>query len=255
MTRSAPRPFTFLRPAVAAAAATAALALAAVGPAAAQTTVVPAPQNVVSLTASASVEVPRDTLTVVFWAQREGPDAGTVQAQLKQALDAALAEARKAAKPKELEVATGNFSLHPRYGPRGTTIAGWAGQAELIVEGRDVAAISMLAGRLPTMSIARVGWGLSREGQEKVEAEVTAMAIARFRAKADAMSRGFGFAGWSIREVAVNVDEGGGRPVPMMRAQAMRAESADTAPLPTEAGKASVTASVSGSVQMSAVGR
>ena len=45
---------------------------------------------------------------------REGQDAATVQSQLKQALDAALAEARKAARPGQVEVQTGNFSLYPR---------------------------------------------------------------------------------------------------------------------------------------------
>jgi hypothetical protein len=38
-----------------------------------------------------------------------------VQTQLKAALDAALAEAKKSAQPGQLDVRTGNFSLSPRY--------------------------------------------------------------------------------------------------------------------------------------------
>jgi predicted secreted protein len=83
-----------------------------------------APQNVVNLSASATVEVPKDQLTVVFSTTREGSDAAVVQGQLKQALDAALAEARKAARPGQLDVQTGNFSLYPRYSPKGGT-NGW----------------------------------------------------------------------------------------------------------------------------------
>ena len=57
-----------------------------------------APENVVSLMASATLEVAKDQMSVVFTTTREGTDAGVVQSQLKQALEAALAEARKVVK-------------------------------------------------------------------------------------------------------------------------------------------------------------
>ena len=218
----------------------------------------PAPQNVVSLSASATVEVNKDWLTVVFSTTREGTDAAVVQSQLKQALDAALTEARKAARPGQLEVQTGGFSLYPRYAPanpKGSSsglpggIAGWQGSTELIVQGRDTQAISQLTGRVQTLSIARTGFSLSREAREKVEADVTADAIARFRARAEAAAKQFGFAGYSVREVSVSADGAQMQAQPMMvRSQAMKT-SADEA-LPVEAGKAVVTATVSGSVQM-----
>jgi predicted secreted protein len=205
------------------------------------------PQNVVALTATASVEVNKDWLAIVLSTTREGADAAAVQSQLKQALEAALAEARKAAKPGQVEVQTGAFSLMPRYAPKGG-ISGWQGSTELIVQGRDTQALSQLAGRINTLSIGRVGFSLSREAREKVEADVAAEAIGRFRARAEAVSRQFGFAGYTVREVSVSTDPGMAMAQPMMRAQAMRA-SADEA-LPVEAGKATVTATVSGSVQM-----
>ncbi len=225
----------------------AAALLAAAAATSAQT--LPPPQNVVGLSASASIEVAQDWLTVVFSTAREGADAAVVQGQLKQALDAALGEARKAARPGQIEVHTGNFSLYPRYSPKGG-LNGWQGRAELVVEGRDVAGIARLTGQVPTMTIARVGFSLSREAREKVEAEVSAQAIARFRDKADRVSREFGFGGWSVREVSLSSNEPGPGIVPMMRAQAARAVADE--PLPVEAGKASVSATVSGSVQMSA---
>ena len=63
------------------------------------------------------------------------------------------------------------------------------------------------------------------------------------------MQQQFGFGGYTVREVNVSSDEMRGMPVPMMRAQASRAAMED-APLPVEAGKATVSAVVSGSVQM-----
>lgn len=209
-----------------------------------------APQNVVMISASATVEVPKDQLSVVFSTTREGTDAAQVQAQLRQALDTALTEARKAARPGQLDVQTGNFSLYPRYNPKGGT-NGWQGTAELVVEGRDMPAISQLAGRIQTLTIARTSFGLSREAREKVDADVTAEAIARFKLKAEQVARQFGFAGWGLREVTVQGTDQQA-PVPVMRALAMKAPGAADESLPVEAGKTSVTATVSGSVQLSA---
>jgi predicted secreted protein len=216
------------------------------GAASAQT--LPPPQNVISLSASATVEVTKDVLSIAFSTTREGTDAGAVQSQLKQAVDAALAEARKAAKPGLIEVQTGNFALYPRYAPKGG-INGWQGSAELIVEGKDIPGIAQLSGRITTLTIQRVGFSLSREAREKVEADVVAQAITRYRAKADSYSKQFGFGNYSIREVTVSSDEQGSISAPLMRAQFAKAAGDEA--LPVEAGKAKVTANVSGSVQMS----
>jgi predicted secreted protein len=220
-------------------------------------TVVP-PQNVVVLSASATVEVNKDWLTVVFSTTREGADAPGVQAQLRTALEAAVTEAKKISKPGQVEVQTGGFALSPRYGPPTPkqmaaglpgNITGWQGSTELIVEGRDTQAIAQLTGRVQTMSIASVSTSLSREARQQVEGDVSAQAITRFRERASAVTKQFGFDNWAVREVAVNTDAGVGPRFQSNGAMAMRASAADAA-LPVEAGKASVTANVSGSVQM-----
>lgn len=207
-----------------------------------------APSGVLHVAASAQLEVVRDLLAVTFTTSRDGADAQAVQAALKQALDAALVEARAAARPGQLDVRTGNFAVHPRYSSKGQP-AGWQGTAELVVEGRDTAAIGQLAGRITTLTVARVAQGLSRGAREQVEADVAAQAIKAFRAKAAAYAQQFGYAGWGVREVHVS-DSGdrGVQPV-LMRAGAAMAEAA-AAPLPIEAGRAVVTVTVNGSVQM-----
>lgn len=208
---------------------------------------VPPMEGVLSLSASAVVEVPQDWMTLTLATQREGADANTVQTQLKQAVDAALAEARRAAKPGQVEVQTGAFSVHPRYGQKGQ-VNGWQGRTELTIEGRDMAAIAQLSGRITAMTIARVGYGLSREAREKVEADVSAQAVARFRVRAAELARNFGYGSVVIREVNVSTDASVPPPYPKAAMMA-RAESADMA-LPTEPGKGTVTATVNGSVQM-----
>ncbi len=228
-------------------------------PAAAQ--ILPPPQNVLALAADASTEVLQDTLTISLQTTREGPDAASVQSQLRQTLDAALAEARKAASPGQVDLRSGGFSLYPRYANKpgaNNSIVGWQGRAELLLEGRDIAAISQLAGRLGSlggsagMLVSRVAFSLSRDAREAAEAEVTGRAIARFKARAESYARQFGFGGYSLREISV----GGGEVVsagmqPMLRvARTMAAPAADEAQ-PVEAGKATVSVTVSGSIQLS----
>jgi predicted secreted protein len=145
-------------------------------------------------------------------------------------------------------VQTGAFSLYPRYAPKGG-ISGWQGTAEIIVDGRDMAAIGQLSGRITTMTVARVAYRLSREATQKVEGEVVAEAIARYRAKARRVRE-------AVRLCRL-LDPRGQRhdtepqqgPTPMYRAQAA-AMSSPASALSVEPGKAQVNANVSGTVQM-----
>lgn len=209
----------------------------------------PPPQGVVSLTSSATVEVTKDLLTISLATTKEGQDAASVQSQLKQALDAALAEAKKSAKPGQLDVQTGNFSLQPRYTNKGV-INGWLGTAELVVEGRDMQAIGQLTGRITTLTISGVSYNISRELREKTEGEVAAQAIARYRAKAADYAKQFGYAGYAVREVNVQSNDVGPiRPMATFsRAKAMSAVNDEA--LAVEPGKGSVTVTVNGTVQM-----
>jgi predicted secreted protein len=206
------------------------------------------PQNVVSLQAQGSLEVQQDLLTISMNSTKDGADAATVQTQLKAALDAALTEAKKVAQPGQLDVRTGNFSLYPRYARDGK-INGWQGSTELILEGRDFARISALAGKINTLTLGNVSFGLSREARARVEAEVTAQAIDRFKQKAQEITKGFGFAGYSVREVNVNANDQGFAPRGRMEMMAAKSMSSD-APVPVEAGRSTVVVVVAGSVQM-----
>lgn len=143
---------------------------------------------------------------------------------------------------------TGNFNLYPRYNRDGKLV-GWQGTTELVLEGRDFARIGATAGKIQTLTMGGVSFGLSREQRAKVEADAQSQAIERFKSKAADISRGFGFAGYTLREVSVNANDQGF--VPRPRAMAMEAKAASAeAPVPLEAGKTAVVVTVSGSVQM-----
>ncbi len=209
-----------------------------------------APQNVLQLSASGTVEVQQDLLVLTLAATKEAPEAAAVQAQLQQALDAALAEARRAAQPQQMDVRTGAFGMYPRHGKDGK-IAGWQGRAELVLQGRDFARITGTAGRIQGMTISQIAFDLSREARAKVEGEAQAKAIEAFKARAAELARGFGFAGYTLREVAVHSNEMAPGPRPRIMAMEAKAASlAADAPVPVEAGKAQVAVTISGSVQL-----
>jgi len=208
----------------------------------------PVLQNVVQLSANGSVEVTQDLLSITLNTTRDGSDAYTVQTGLKTALDAALVEARKSASPGQLEVRTGNFSLYPRYGRDGKSV-GWQGTAELVLEGRDFVRISAVAGKIQTLTLGNVSYGLSREQRLKVESDAQSMAIERFKARAADIAKSFGFSGYALREVSINANDQGYSPRPRMLAMQAKSDMAD-APVPIEAGKTSVVVTVSGSVQL-----
>jgi len=208
----------------------------------------PAPHDVVQFAATAAVEARQDLLTVTLRSSRDGGEALPVQAQLKAALDAALAEARAAAQPGAMEVRTGNFSLVPRQGRDGR-INGWQGTAELVLSGRDFERIASTAGRIQGLTVAGVAFGLSREQRERLETQAQAQAIERFRAQAGEIARAFGYTAYSLREVNISSQAQGPAPQPRFMSLEMRGSAAE-APLPVEAGLATVQVTVSGSVQL-----
>ena len=224
-------------------------AFACAGVAFSQTAPVAEPRNVVQLSATGTVEVEQDLLVLNLATSKEAADATTVQTQLKQALDAALKEARRNAQPGQLDVRTGPFGLYPRYGKDGK-INGWQGRAELVLEGRDFARITATASKIQTLAINQVAFSLSTEARAKVEGEAQTQAINQFKARASELTKGFGFSDYSLREVSVNSNEMLPGPRPrMMAAEAKMGMSSDSA-VPVEAGKAQVIVNVSGSVQM-----
>lgn len=209
--------------------------------------VLPPPQNVLQLQTSGTVEVQQDLLQMTLTISRDGTDPAAVQSQLRSVLEAALAEAKKTAQPQQMDVRTGNFAIYPRNNREGR-ISGWMGTAELILEGRDFTRITQAAGRVQGMTLGGVSFGLSREQRARVEGEAQAQAIERFKVKAAELAKAFGFGSYTLREVSVNSSEPGF--APRMRMMAADAKVASSEAVPVEPGKAAVTVTVSGSVQL-----
>lgn len=205
-------------------------------------------QNVAQLSASGTIEVQQDLLSIAMNTTASGADANAVQSQLKLALDAALAIARPAVLPGQLDLRTGNFSLYPRYDKNGK-INGWQGSTELILDGRDFSRITTTAGKIQSLTMGNVSFALSREQRAKVETEAQTNAIERFKAKALEVSKSFGFPGYTLREVSISANDQNFQLRPRVMAIQAKATESDS-PVSVEAGNTTVMVTINGSVQM-----
>lgn len=207
----------------------------------------PLPVQRVSLSASATVQVPQDELTLTLSTQREGSNASELQNQLKSALDAALLLAKRQAQSPAMNVSTGRFGLTPRHDRNGKLV-GWQGTAELILQGHDFVRISQTAAQLQTLSVASVVFGLSQAQRQQAQARAQSQAIEQFQKNATDIAKSFGFGGYTLGDIQVNANQPG--PVrPYLMAASVKTL-AEEAPVPMEAGLSQVSVTVSGSVQL-----
>ena len=207
------------------------------------------PRDVVQFSVTATTEARQDLLSVTLRVTREGNEPLVVQDQLKTVLDTALADARASAQRGAMDLRSGNFTLVPRTGRDGR-ITAWQGTAEMVLSGRDFERIASTAGRLQGMAVAGVTFGLSREERERLETQVQTQAIERFRTRAAEIARSFGFAAYALREVNIHGQDMGVQLRPRLMAAEVFSSAKADAPLPVEAGLATVQVTVSGSVQL-----
>ncbi|HTH58666.1 MAG TPA: SIMPL domain-containing protein [Paraburkholderia sp.] len=213
----------------------------------AQSDAPPQPAGVLSLSAQASTDVAQDVVTITLFYEQEASDPSSLTNTLNQRSDAALQRARGV---NGVTARSGQFSVFPST-DRDGRISAWRGRTEVVLESHDFAAASKLAGDLSTvMQVGNVQFSLSPQAQRSAEQKLTREAIASFRDEAEAGARAFGYSSYTIREVNIGHSGVPPRPIMMMSARAMSADTKMAAPLSLEGGTSTVTVNVSGSVQM-----
>ena len=199
----------------------------------------------VDLAAEASRPAANDMVRATVFAEASGSNP----AELARRANQDIAEGLKVIKAKPgISVKSGRQSTFPVYG-QNQKIDGWRIHSELMIESRDVAAVSELLGQLQQMRLAVSGISQlpTPETRRKVEDETTREAIAAFRQRAAVVAEVLGKP-YTIRHL--NVQQSGQLPpMPMLRAsRAMAAEA--PAPIPLEAGESVVTTTISGQVEV-----
>ncbi len=167
--------------------------------------------NVIAIEASATADVPTDTLTVTLFVEEQGPDPAALATRVNARLEEALARARR--EPK-VEARSGNYQTTPVY-DRANLITGWRIRADVVLESRDFKAVAALAGALqPGLKLWSMTFSLSRGAREAAEAALLSEALGKFQEKARAVAKGLGFPGYQLGQIAVRSDGPTQTPVP-----------------------------------------
>jgi len=175
--------------------------------------------------------------------------SGKNPAELAQRVNADIAEALKLIRSKDgISVKSGQQSTYPVYS-QGQKIDGWRMRSELVLESKDQEGVSALLGKLQQMRLAVGGVSMlpSPETRRKAEDEATREAIVAFQSRAAVIADQLG-KGWKIKQL--NVQQGGGMPMPMLRAARGVMMAAEAAPAPLEASESLVTTNVGGQIEL-----
>jgi predicted secreted protein len=199
--------------------------------------------DVLNLDAQATREVPYDIAVVTLAIDRESKNSDTLSAEINKILAEAMAEAKKAGVSAE----SGGYYISPTYNNRNQR-TGWHGRAEIILRSKDFTAIGKLSGELAEkMQMAGMSFDLSPERRQSEESHLIEEAVSNLKIKARTTVKLLGYQDFSIREMTLS--QGGAMLHPQLAAMA-RGTLADAAPVPVEGGKARISVTLSGSLQM-----
>lgn len=201
-------------------------------------------RNLVSLSTSAQEEVDNDLLVIRLFIEQEGREQAAAADRVNQAMAWALEAAGKVATVKAQTLDYQTYPVHDEQ-----QIVGWRVRQSLRLESADKAALTTLLGTLQEkLAIESLGYEVSREVREVVEARLIEVAINRFSARAASIAKAFGRASYTI--VSVNIDAHGNQPQPIPYASAMREMKADVASPSIETGRQSLEVGISGTVEL-----
>lgn len=206
--------------------------------------------NVVEFAESATVSVPRDTMTAVFTVRAEAREREAAH----RAFAAKMNAFSRRAADKALEVSEANRSSHPVYSyPDNKRVqTGWQESIEYTVKSQDFAALNrLIAQSQKDAEVQNTHFTLSPQKRNAAVDEASRAALLRFKDRAAALAQTLGFPGYKI--VSLKLGELGDAPVIMMSAKAgyaapMAADSATAAP--PSPGIEEIRITVNGSVQM-----
>ena len=197
----------------------------------------------IELAAEASRPAPNDMVRASIYSESTGNNPAELARRVNQEIAAALKVIRD---QPAVSVKSGQQSSYPIYG-KAQKIESWRMRSELILESKDLATVSDLIGKLQQMHLAlgSVSQMPSPETRRQVEDETTRDAIRAFQSRAAVVAEQLGKT-WKIKQL--NIQQGGGGPMPMMRAS--RAMLAEAAPAPLEAGESQLTTTIGGQIEL-----
>lgn len=225
------------------------LAIMLCGPAMAQP-ISPAPADaaIVSLTASANMQVDNDRMTIQLLAQAERPTAAAAAAEVNAKMAKALAVAKAVA---SVTARTLNYNTHQVM--EKDKLVRWRVTQILHLETADFAAGANLVTRLQDdgLLISSLIFGVSPESRRQAMAKLQHDALVEWRSIAKQAATSMGYAGYVPGRLSVNTGDNG--PSPRYALTAMAARAADQ--VTVSAGSSEMTATVTGEAILTGPGR
>jgi predicted secreted protein len=198
----------------------------------------------VTLSAETRQTAPNDLAMASVFFEADGPNPASLSRTVDAAIEAGLAEIRRY---PDIKAKTGSVSTSPTYGKGTRRIDGWRMRSEILLESRNLTALSELIGKLQsTLSVSRLSLQPAPETRSAAADLAAIDAIRAFEARAKMVSSALGMR-YRIRDLAISYAGHHPPVVPMMRATAFATEAVSA---PIEAGESEIIVSISGTIEL-----
>jgi predicted secreted protein len=186
-------------------------------------------------------EVPNDWIRVVVGVTEEDADAAAVADRVNRAMTWALEQARG---EKSVQARSSGYHTQPVI--HDGKLRRWRASQDLVLEGADPDAMTMLLGKLQSrLQLRSFTFSVSDEQRRAIEESLVEEALAGFRARADLVRRSLEARRYTIDEISIDTGRGGG---PVLR-MAMESSSRVAAPA-AAAGTSRVSVTVHGTIAL-----
>jgi predicted secreted protein len=149
------------------------------------------PGTVVYLQAQAETFVDNDEARVNFFVQEQHSDRVEAASLANKKTREAI-ERIKQADP-DAEVRTAGYGTYPQYANNGRTITGWQVKQEVMMTTKNLSQLEKTVSRVQAVAaVGGVSFGLSRDAQKKLDAELFDLAFVDFRTRMAVVARALG---------------------------------------------------------------
>jgi len=199
------------------------------------------PQPVVTITASASTEVPNDRMLAMLRAETDSTDAAQAANIVNQRMARALSQAKAASGVDAKTTGYNSYQISEPNRP-----LRWRVSQSLALESSDFVALSALVSKLQGadgLLLSGLSFTVSPAARHAAEDALTTQAIRGWQQRAQNAARAFGAGDFRTGRVTIQTNDYG-RPQPMFKAGGVAATA--VAPVTVEGGTSEVMVTVSG---------
>lgn len=200
--------------------------------------------NQVSLEASASADVDNDTMMVSMYVQEEGAKAAELSDSVNKKINWAL---QKLKKHKNIKVETESYSTNPVYNK--SQVIAWRVRQSIQMQSTDMSLMSEVLGELQQqLKLNAISFDISPEAREEKTQVLIDQALLAFNKRATQIAKNLKNASYKIVDIRVTTTNNAVHY--QYRGAAMMAESSAMVAPEVAKGDKTLTANVSGTIEL-----